>query len=148
MENYTFEIVINRSASEVFAAVVDPTTICKYFADAASGGLIQGNRVVWHWEQWGDFPVNVVEVTTDSLVNMEFDTLEWKKTEPDAESSTISVKLKFEPIDSNKTKLSIGESGWRVDSVGLKGSHENCSGWTHFAMCLKAYLEHGINLRN
>ena len=43
--------------------------------------------------------------------------------------------------------LSISESGWKTDREGLKGSHDNCSGWTHMAMCLKAYLEHGLDLR-
>ncbi len=45
------------------------------------------------------------------------------------------------------TMLSISEQGWLTDEAGLKGSHDNCSGWTHMALCLKAFVEHGIDLR-
>ena len=45
------------------------------------------------------------------------------------------------------TLLSISEAGWRTDKDGLRGSHDNCGGWTHIAMCMKAWLEHGIDLR-
>ena len=41
----------------------------------------------------------------------------------------------------------ISESGWRETPAGLKASYDNCGGWMHMALCLKAYLEHGINLR-
>jgi hypothetical protein len=43
--------------------------------------------------------------------------------------------------------LSISEQGWKTDAPGIKGSLDNCGGWTHMAMCLKAYIEHGIDLR-
>jgi hypothetical protein len=44
--------------------------------------------------------------------------------------------------------LSISEQSWKTDVPGLKASHENCSGGTHMAMCLKGYIEHGLDLRS
>jgi hypothetical protein len=43
--------------------------------------------------------------------------------------------------------VQISESGWRSDAEGLARSHDNAGGWMHMMCCLKAYLEHGINLR-
>ena len=55
--------------------------------------------------------------------------------------------MEFEALDDNSTMLSISESGWKTNAEGLKGSHDNCGGWQHMAMCMKAYLEYGIDLR-
>ncbi len=73
------------------------------------------------------------------------DSNEWHKTT--GRSYDVVVTLEFEALDNGGTRLSISEAGWMTDAEGLKGSHDNCSGWTHMAMCLKAYLEHGIDLR-
>ncbi len=39
------------------------------------------------------------------------------------------------------------EEGWKTDEAGLKASHENCGGWSQTLTYLKAYIEHGIDLR-
>lgn len=147
MRNYTVKTKINRSVSEVFNAVVDPELICKYFAERTDGGLIEGNRVTWFWQDWGEYPVNVISVDQNRLVKIAFDTKDWKKTGEDEIACTITAELEFESINEGSSNLTISESGWGTDDAGLKGSHENCSGWTHFAMCLKGYVEHGLNLR-
>ena len=63
------------------------------------------------------------------------------------ESYPVKVIFEFEALDDGNTMLSISEEGWKTDADGLKGSHDNCGGWTHMAMCLKAWIEHGIDLR-
>ena len=76
---------------------------------------------------------------------MEIDTREWKKTEDRAYK--VDILFELEPLDDGSTMLSISERGWLTDESGLKGSHDNCSGWTHMAMCLKAFVEHGLDMR-
>ncbi len=39
------------------------------------------------------------------------------------------------------------ESGWEEDQKGLELSYQNCSGWQHMMLCLKAYVQHDIDLR-
>jgi hypothetical protein len=41
----------------------------------------------------------------------------------------------------------VTEHGWRETQTGLNGSYGNCMGWTQMICALKAWLEHGINLR-
>ncbi len=63
------------------------------------------------------------------------------------EAYDVNVILEFDSLEDGGTMLSISEEGWKTDSPGLKGSHDNCGDWTHMVMCLKAWIEHRIDLR-
>ncbi len=143
--NYTVQTKIQRPVAVVFDAIVNEETICKYFADKTSGPLVEGQRIIWTWNHCGDCPVVVKRIVENELVHLELDSQEWKKTEGDAYK--VDVSLEVESLDDGSTMLSISEQGWLTDKSGLKGSHDNCSGWTHMAMCLKAWIEHNIDLR-
>lgn len=143
--NYTVQTKIQRPVTEVFDAIVNDSTICNYFTDKTSGPLLEGQRIIWTWDTWGDFAVIVKRIVENELIHLELDSQEWKKTEDRAYK--VEVFLEMEPLDDGSTMLSISEQGWLTDESGLKGSHDNCSGWTHMAMCLKAFVEHGIDLR-
>ena len=142
--NYTIRTLINRPVDEVFSAIVNPDILREFFCNESSGALERGQRIVWSWNEWGDFPVEVKEVVSGQRIVLELKPADWKKTS--ADSDAVAVILEFEPQD-GKTLLKISEAGWKTDADGLKGSHENCGGWQHMALCLKAYLEHGIDLR-
>ena len=143
--NYTVRTKIQRPVAEVFDAVVSSDTLCAYFADSASGDLKEGQEIIWHWNEYGDFPVVVDKVVANKLIELTLDSKKWQKTRNEAYD--VRVILEFEALDDGNTMLSISESGWKTDAAGLKGSHENCGGWTHMAMCLKGWIEHGIDLR-
>ena len=61
--SFTVETPIKRPAADLFRAIVDDARITEYFVDAASGPLVEGARVLWHWKKWGDYPVNVKKIT-------------------------------------------------------------------------------------
>ncbi len=143
--NYTVQTKIQRQVGEVFNAIVNENTICRYFTNQTSGPLVEGEQVVWHWNEWGDFPVVVKRIIENQLIQLEIDSQQWKKSEDNAYK--VGVFLELEALDDGSTMLSISEQGWPTDASGLKGSHDNCSGWTHMAMCLKAFVEHGIDMR-
>jgi uncharacterized protein YndB with AHSA1/START domain len=143
--NYTVQTKIGRSVSTVFNAIVDEKNLCQFFSDGSSGPLVEGERVIWHWNHYGDTPVVVKRIIENELVHLEIDSKEWQKTEDTAYK--VDVVLELEQLEDGATMLSISESGWLTDAAGLKASHENCSGWTHMAGCLKAYIEHGIDMR-
>ena len=58
-----------------------------------------------------------------------------------------TVTMIFEPLDDGRTLVTIAEEGWRETPNGLKASYGNCEGWSQMLAALKAWLEHGINLR-
>lgn len=142
--NYTVRTKILRPVAEVFDAIVKSDRMKKYFLDGASSDLIEGETVTWRWDHYGENPVVVRKVVENELIELAFDSREWDKTKD--EGYEVLVIFEFEELEDG-TMLSISEQGWKTDADGLKGSHDNCGGWTHMAMCLKAYLEHGIDLR-
>ena len=143
--NYTIRTRINKPIAEVFNAVVSREIMTNYFTNEASSDLIAGEEVIWTWDGYGDGPITVKTIRVKELIEMIIDSRQWKKTTDEAYD--VLLCMEFEALDDNSTMLSISESGWKTNAEGLKGSHDNCGGWQHMAMCMKAYLEYGIDLR-
>lgn len=142
--NYTVRTKILRPVADVFDAIVKSERMKKYFLDGASSDLVEGKEVIWRWDHYGENPVTVKKVVPNELIELAIDSKEWDKTKNEAYE--VLVIFEFEELEDG-TMLSISEQGWKTDADGLKASHDNCGGWTHMAMCLKAYMEHGIDLR-
>lgn len=144
--SYTVQTRIMRPVADVFDAIVSSDKLCKYFTDRSSGDLEEGQQIGWHWAHYEPtLPVTVNKIIENELIELTLDSAEWKKTV--AESYPVKVIFEFETLDDGSTMLSISEAGWKTDADGLKGSHDNCGGWAHMSMCLKAWLEHDIDLR-
>jgi uncharacterized protein YndB with AHSA1/START domain len=138
---------ISKPVHEVFEAVADPKKLSGYFTTGgAQGRLETGATVTWDFHDFpGAFPVNVVEVVLDEKI-----VLTWEAA-PEGDGSgnyDTTVTMVFEPLDDNtRTLVSITEEGWKQTEKGLKSSYNNCEGWTGMLAAMKAYVEHGINLR-
>lgn len=143
--NYTVQTRIMRPVADVFDAVISSEKMKQYFVDGASEDLREGATVRWRWNHYGENSVVVKRIVENQLIELALDSREWEKTIEEAYE--VSIVFEFEELDDNGTLLSISEEGWKTDADGLKGSHDNCGGWTHMAMCLKAWIEHGIDLR-
>ncbi len=142
--NYTVQTKIKRPVADVFDAIVSSERMKKYFVNGASSDLIEGETVTWFWDHYGENPITVRKVVENELIELALDSREWEKTKDEAYE--VLVIFELEELEDG-TMLSISEQGWKTDADGLKGSHDNCGGWAHMAMCLKAYIEHGIDLR-
>ena len=138
---------ISKPVHEVFEAVADPKKLSGYFTTGgAQGRLETGATVFWDFHDFpGAFSVNVVEVVPDKKI-----VLTWGAA-PEADETgnyDTTVTMTFEPLDENtRTLVSITEEGWKHTETGLKSSYDNCEGWTGMLAAMKAYVEHGINLR-
>ena len=137
---------IAKPVAEVFEAVVDPAQLSRYFTTGgAKGRLETGATVYWDFHDFpGAFPVEVVEVETDRRI-----VLRWAaddSTAPEGYSTTVTME--FDSLEDGRTLVTISEEGWRETESGLKASYGNCEGWMQALCSLKAYLEHGINLRD
>ena len=142
-----FEVAgrIARPVEEVFEAVVDPGTLSRYFTTGGAEGRIEpGATVSWSFHDFpGAFPVEVVEVEKNKRI-----VLRWEADEndPSVKYHTI-VTMRFVALEDGRTLVSIGEEGWRETPAGLKASYGNCMGWSQMLCAMKAWVEHGINLR-
>jgi uncharacterized protein YndB with AHSA1/START domain len=144
---------IQKPRNEVFDAVVNPTKLSAYFTTGgASGPLVEGTEVIW---KWSDYPV-AAPVTVKKVLPNELLVLEWDAADhdPQAEGQQLPpavyktrVEMSFESLDAGSTLVKISEGLWKETQKGLNASYDNCGGWMQMACCLKAWLEHGINLR-
>lgn len=143
--NYTVRTRINKPVAEVFKAVADREIITKYFVDASSHSIAKGQKIDWTWDDYGTNEVVIKRVIENKLIEIRLDSRNWEKTRD--ESYEVVVHIEFEALDGCTTMVSIGESGWRRDAEGYRGSHDNCGGWQDMLNCLKAFLEYGVDLR-
>ena len=146
---------IAKPVHDVFEAVADPRQLSAYFTTGgAKGRLETGATVTWDFHDYpGAFPVEVVEVVPDERI-----VLKWAAGEgepPNVEGGEMSdagyqtrVTMTFKPLDDGtRTLVEIKEEGWRENQKALEASYGNCQGWSQMLCALKAWLEHGFNLR-
>lgn len=142
---------IARPVEEVFEAVVNPDQLSAYFTTGgAKGRLETGATVTWDFADFpGAFPVKVVEVEENRRIIFQWDAGD-TAAEPGGETGTYQtqVTMRFEALDDGRTLVTIAEEGWRQTPQGLKSVLDNKGGWMQMLCCLKAWMEHGINLRD
>jgi len=67
----------------------------------------------------------------------------WSVTGPETR-----VEIALAPADGDSTTVTVRERGWPADAAGAAHLAEQTRDWTHMLCCLKADLEHGVNLRH
>ncbi|HVM22983.1 MAG TPA: SRPBCC family protein [Sphingomicrobium sp.] len=146
---------IAKPVHEVFEAVVDPQQLSQYFTTGgAKGRLETGATVTWDFHDYpGAFPVEVVEVVPDEKIVLRWDAAEGEQLDADGTPDVANagyrttVTMSFRALDDGRTLVEIREEGWRENQAALNASYGNCQGWSQMLCALKAWLEHGINLR-
>lgn len=137
---------IARPIHDVFEAVANPDKLSGYFTTGgAKGRLEAGATVTWDFADFpGAFPVKVEEVDAPRRI-----VLRWEAADKDEAGRPYdtTVTMTFAPLDGDRTLVTISEEGWLETAEGLKNSYGNCGGWMQMLCALKAYVEHGINLR-
>ena len=130
-----------RPVAVVFNAVTDPKELSSYFTTGgASGPLCEGATVKWKFGEFdGEFPVKVTKLVPNERIEFSWETNEG--------GYDTQVVMTFEAVDAGTTLVKIAESGWRETPKGQESSYGNCMGWTQMLCCMKAWVEHRINLR-
>ncbi|MEE2567002.1 SRPBCC family protein [Hyphobacterium marinum] len=143
---------ISRPVDEVFEAVADPAKLSGYFTTGgAKGRLETGATVMWEFHDYpGAFPVKIIEVEPNRKIILEWQANDTDPVDPSDGPSPYdtTVTLTFEPIDEGRrTLVTIAEEGWRPTEAGRKSSYGNCMGWSQMLCAMKAWVEHGLNIR-
>lgn len=137
---------ISKPVADVFEAVVNPERLSGYFTTGgAEGRLETGATVYWSFADFpGRFPDHVDEVVKDNRI-----VLRWASDDQEDGSGAkdTTVTLAFQELEDGRTLVTISEEGWSDTEKGRKASYGNCEGWTQMLCCMKAFTEHGINLR-
>jgi uncharacterized protein YndB with AHSA1/START domain len=145
---------IARPVEEVFEAVADPAKLSGYFTTGgAKGRLETGATVTWDFADFpGAFPVEVVEVERNRRIVLRWEANEGAPSDGEAAVTAAAgyhttVTMTFASLDDGRTLVTIAEEGWRPTPTGLAASYGNCQGWAQMLSAMKAWVEHGINLR-
>lgn len=136
---------IGKPPAEVYEAVADPEQLSRYFTTGGAAGRLETGAVVsWDFHDFpGAFPVTVVEAVPPRRI-----VIRWAGRETTDESGQTTTTFEFEPVDGgSRTLVTITEASWRATPDGAKSAFGNCEGWTGMLAAMKAWLEHGINLR-
>ena len=145
---------IAKPVHEVYEAVADPAQLSQYFTTGGAEGRVEsGATVTWDFADFpGAFPVEIVEAIPDEKIVLRWDANEGEP--PNVEGSELigadyktTVTMTFSSLEDGRAAVEIAEEGWRETDGALKASYGNCQGWAQMLCALKAWLEHGINLR-
>ena len=131
------QLEIARPVEQVFEAIVDPAKMSHYFISSGNGRMQRGKTVHWKFEKGGGLDVKVEHTEPGRLVSFVW---------PASGVETL-VTMELLPVSDAGTLVKISESEWEPDEKGIARCVEQTQGWMHFLCCMKAYLEHGINLR-
>ena len=132
------QIGILKPANEIFDAIIDPEKMSKYFISGSTGRMESGKSLTWTWTDYeGQHEIKVGKIEKDKTVSFE-----WS-----GSGVNCVVVITLEPKGTNKTLVKITESEWPADYKGANQCMGQVEGWTHFLLCMKAYLEYGIDLR-
>lgn len=129
-------IQIQRPVEEVFNGIVDPEKMCQYFISESTGPLETGKEVTWKWAEFPDYSckVNQIHIVPHQSVSFVWD-----------DDTRVNIRLEEQPDKSVVVRITEGEKEW--DEAHLNWFGGNTEGWANFLAFLKAFLEHGINLR-
>jgi uncharacterized protein YndB with AHSA1/START domain len=130
------EARIARPVAEVLEAIVDPARMTQYFISRGSARMTSGAELEWEWADVGaKLAIHVRAVEADKV------TFLWSAT-----GTPTQVTLALEP-DGGSTKITATELPFELSEEAAARAIGQTQGWTDFCCSLKAYLQHGINLR-
>ncbi|WP_246538990.1 SRPBCC domain-containing protein [Litoribacter ruber] len=129
-------IQIQKPIEEIFDGIVNSEKITQYFLSETSGWLEEGNELIWKFPEFPDYECIVNQVAIEKNLSISF---VWDK------ETTVKISLEVQPDKSVIVRVEEKEKD--INEANLKWLIENTEGWANFLACLKAYLEHNINLR-
>ncbi|TRW96798.1 ATPase [Paracoccus sp. M683] len=133
--------IMDHPRTEVFEAVADPAALTGYFTTGgARGRMDRGAIVTWEFADFpGPFDVTVLRAEPPELI--EFD---WPA--PSGRGMN-RVTFRFEGLVGDRTKVHVTETGWPATPEGLQQAYGNCMGWSQMLAAMKAWVDHGVALR-
>jgi len=131
---------ISKPLYEVFEAIVDPAKMSHYFIAKSSGRMEEGKKIIWQFPEMDiDFPIRVGKIEKDKYVSYRWDDY------VDGVETLVEMTLTMK--ENNSTLITITEKERKNDEQGIRWLKSNTEGWANFLACMKAYMEHGIDLR-
>lgn len=133
------QMLIRKSAQEVFNAFIDPEKTKHFWFTEGSGKLEVNKEVFWIWEMY-DLKTKVVATEITPNIKIKFD---WY----DLQGYATQVELSFKELKSGNTFVTAKHYGFKEAGDDLLAAIKDSTGGFNIVLCgLKCYLEHGFNL--
>jgi uncharacterized protein YndB with AHSA1/START domain len=133
------QMLIRKPAAEVFEALVNPAITSRFWFSKSTSRLEVGKRIRWDWEMYGvstEVEVKAIEPQRRILYD-------WN-----GPAHPTSVEWTFESKGSERTFVTVKNWGFDGDADHQVAQALDSQGGFSFVLAgLKAYLEHGIELR-
>lgn len=133
------QMLIRKPAAQVFEALVDPAITSRFWFSKGSGRLEAGRKVRWDWEMYGvSTEAEVKEIEENRRILFEWD----------GPHNPTRVEWTLEPRGEDRTYVTVKNWGFTGDPDKIIASAMDSTGGFSFVLAsLKAWLEHGIELR-
>lgn len=130
---------IQKTAHEVFDAIVNPAKMSNYFISKSSGRMEEDQTIIWRFPEFdSDIPVRIGKMKQDEYISFNWDS---------GNGSELFVEITLTSQTNSSTVVRITEKNTGNEKADIAWLVGNTEGWANFLACLKAYLEYGINLR-
>ena len=127
---------ILKPASEVFDAFVNPEKIGNFWFTTSSHKWETRKTVTLTYAEYTDeFDIFIAERVPGRKI-----VFEWG-----AEDEKRTNTILFESLDDSSTVVTTLEEGWKENENLTDELLKNKEGWVYMLVCLKAYLENGVN---
>jgi uncharacterized protein YndB with AHSA1/START domain len=122
--------------NKVWEAATQSKHLNGFFTNGAKGNISPDMKsVTWRWKGAGSSEVRVTACETGKF-------FEFRWTAPFNYPTTVRFEFSREK---GKTVIRIYEFGWKAAHVD--DAFDHCQGWSEFLYGLKAYVQHGLDLR-
>lgn len=129
-------IQIQKPLREVFEGIINPEKMTQYFISESTGRLEEGKEIIWKFPEFPELECLIKNIRIEKYHSVSF---VWD------DETTVNIHLDEQADQSVVVKVE--EEGKELNESNLKWLVGNTEGWANFLACMKAYLEHGINLR-
>ncbi|AND38414.1 MULTISPECIES: SRPBCC family protein [Cytobacillus] len=134
----TAKLKINKPASEVFDAIVDPVKIGHFWFSSSSERWAQGKSITVKYDEYGaEGILNVLDFEENKKI-----VFSWGV---ETNEETV-VAITLNETNHLSTIIEVNESGLdENDPEAVSKMLGQKEGWIYMLTCLKGYLEHGIS---
>lgn len=132
---FTLRIQIKASVERVFAAWTNDRIVSKWFTEKTVIEPRKGGRIYFEWVAGDKLDTKVIAIAKNRKFVFPFG----------SKGEEVSVTFKK---DGRETLCELHQYNMGTDPTSKWNMHRGCiQGWTFFLANLKAYLEHGVDLR-
>jgi uncharacterized protein YndB with AHSA1/START domain len=132
-------IHIAATPQKVYNGIILPEQMSNYFISESTGVMKEGETLTWKFPEFDlTFPVRIGKMEENKYISFRWD---------DFDGTETLVEIRITEKKPGLSFIEITESGREDNEAGITWLGRNSGGWGNFLASLKAWLEHGINLR-